>query len=166
MIIPAIGFGSSINSFYGITFEDVILLVFIINSIPFDFSLRLKLGGTTLNTWILYQQPIIPLHRVKESGFWERIKECVLRLSYYHELLRPFALDCGFDGPPFLFNEEERFELRCELDTICALLYGISYDECAYILDTFPLVKAKDEAQFGSFRTKERVLKWFGKLRK
>ena len=39
--------------------------------------------------------------------------------------------------------------LRAELDALYAHLYGLTREELAYILDTFPIVRRKDEAQVG-----------------
>jgi hypothetical protein len=37
-------------------------------------------------------------------------------------------------------------------------LYGLTREELAYILDTFPIVRCKDEAAHGEFRTKREIL--------
>ena len=53
----------------------------------------------------------------------------------------------GWPGPPFRWDEERRFLLRCELDAV------------ASIMDTFPSVRRKDEAQFdGDYRTRRVIL--------
>ena len=44
-------------------------------------------------------------------------------------------------------------ETRADLDGIYAHLYGLSRDDFAYILEQFPIVKRKDEAAFGEYRT-------------
>jgi transposase len=51
---------------------------------------------------------------------------------------------------------ENKFALR--LDALFMHLYGLSKDDAAYILDTFPIVREQDEREFGKFRTKELVL--------
>jgi len=63
--------------------------------------------------------------------------------------------------PPFIWNEERRAILRAELDG----LYAHTRDELAYILDTFPIVRRKDEGRWGEYRTKRMVLENFGALR-
>ena len=40
-------------------------------------------------------------------------------------------------------------------------LYGLTRDELSYILDTFPIVRRKDEARWGEYRTKRLVLSGF-----
>jgi hypothetical protein len=93
--------------------------------------------------------------------------------------LPPYSL------PPFRWDEERRFLLRCELDAAFFHLYlpteasgtwcpaegettadlgrlkasfSTPRDAVAYIVDTFPIVKRKDEAQFGEYRTKRVIL--------
>jgi hypothetical protein len=43
-------------------------------------------------------------------------------------------------------------------------LYGLTREELAYILDTFPIVRRKDEAQFGEYRTKRLILENYDAL--
>ncbi len=44
------------------------------------------------------------------------------------------------------------------MDAAFFMIYGISRIDVAYILDTFPIVRRKDEARFGEFRTKRLIL--------
>lgn len=82
----------------------------------------------------------------------------VLELTYTAWDLQPFAQDCGYDGPPFRWDEERRFLIRCELDAAYFHLYGIERDDVDYILETFPIVKRKDEQKCGEYRTKRVIL--------
>ena len=101
----------------------------------------------------------------------------VLELTYTAWDLEPFAEDCGWSGPPFGWDEERRFLLRCELDAAFFLLYlgpdsewreqpqaltkafPTSRDAVSYIMDTFPIVKRKDEEHFnGEYRTQRVIL--------
>jgi hypothetical protein len=88
----------------------------------------------------------------------------------YHSVA--FMQDCSWSDPPFRWDEERRFLLRCELDAAFFHLYLGPEDEwrrqpetptrafptprdaVAYIMDTFPIVKRKDEAAHGEYRTK------------
>lgn len=81
-----------------------------------------------------------------------------LELSYTAWDLRPFAADCGYEGAPFRWDEARRFWLRCELDAAFFHLYGIERDDVDYIMDTFPIVKRKDEKVHGEYRTKRVIL--------
>ena len=71
------------------------------------------------------------------------------------------ADEYGYSGSPFNWNEKERFQLQCELDAIYAHLYGLEKAEMDYILDTFPIVRRKDIDKYGTFRTKETILKLY-----
>jgi hypothetical protein len=66
--------------------------------------------------------------------------------------------------PPFEWDDKRRFQIRCELDALYGHLYGLTRDELDYILDTFPIVKRKDEAEYGEYRIKRVVLEEFEKL--
>ena len=56
--------------------------------------------------------------------------------------------------------------MRCELDAAYFHLYGIERDDVAYIMETFPIVKRKDEREFGEFRTKRVILEVFDEMRR
>lgn len=58
----------------------------------------------------------------------------------------------------FARDDEDRRHRVAWLDARFMHLYGLSRDDAAYILDTFPIMREKDEAAFGRYRTKERVL--------
>ena len=49
--------------------------------------------------------------------------------------------------------------MRCELDALYFHLYGISSaTDVEYIMETFPIVKRKDEAAHGEYRSKRVIL--------
>ena len=65
--------------------------------------------------------------------------------------MAPFARDLGYDGPPFIWDEEERRHLRARLDALYFHLYGLSREDAEYVLSTFPHSPQRaDEAAFGS----------------
>ncbi len=43
-------------------------------------------------------------------------------------------------------------------------LYGPNRDDAAYILDTFPIVRRKDEEKHGHYRTKDTILEIYAAL--
>ena len=45
-------------------------------------------------------------------------------------------------------------------------LYGIERDDVDYIMETFPIVKRKDEAAHGSYRTKEKILEIYDAMQR
>lgn len=75
-----------------------------------------------------------------------------------------FARDLGDDGPPFRSDEARRFQTRAELDAAFSHLYGIPRDDADYIMETFPIVKRKNEKDHGTYRTKEAILKIYDEM--
>jgi hypothetical protein len=133
-----------------------------LNSFVADYAARQKVGGQHLNFFIVEQLPILPpetyerkWHTVKVGDF---ISETVLELSYTAHDLKGLAADLGFEGPPFVWDEERRLHLKCRLDAMYFHLYGLTREEAGEILETFPIVKRQDEAKYGKFRTKELIL--------
>ena len=128
-----------------------------LNSFVTDFVSRQKVSSTHLTFFIIKQLPIIPPERYTPA-LLDQIVPRVLELTYTARDLEPFAKDCGYDGPPFGWDEGRRLRLRSELDGIYAHLYGLSRDDFAYILDTFPIVRRHDEVRHGEFLTKRLCL--------
>lgn len=56
-------------------------------------------------------------------------------LSYTASDLDPFAADCGWSGPPFRWDDDRRFLLRCELDAAFFHLYLPADDDGGWRLD-------------------------------
>ncbi|HOZ22790.1 MAG TPA: N-6 DNA methylase [bacterium] len=160
-----------------------------LTSFACDFAARFKVGGTHLNFFIAQQIPILPPNTYSLPCPWagagpagsatigDWLLPRVLELVYTAHDLAPFARDCGYDGPPFQWDEERRFQLRCELDAAFFHLYLgseqewreqatselLAYfptprDAVVYILDTFPIVKRKDEQNYGEFRTQRNIV--------
>jgi len=128
-----------------------------LNSFVLDYVARQKVGGTSLNYFILKQLPILPPTAFDRS-FRDLIVPRVLELTYTAWDLQPFARDLGYDGPPFRWDAERRFLLRCELDAAFFHLYGLERDDVAYVMDTFPIVRRRDEKACGDYRTKRVIL--------
>ena len=88
----------------------------------------------------------------------------VLALSYTAHDLAPFARDLGYVDaagevlPPITWDDEDRRARRAALDALFFHLYGLSEDDAAYVLGTFPIVRQQDIAAFGRFRTQDDVL--------
>ena len=68
------------------------------------------------------------------------------------------------DPAPFTWQEARRAHLRAELDAIYAHLYGLTAEELEYVLDTFPIVRRKDEAKWGEYKTKRLVMEAFAQF--
>jgi N-6 DNA Methylase len=65
---------------------------------------------------------------------------------------------------PFKWDEGRRFQLRCELDAAFFHLYGINREDVDYIMESFPIVKRKDEAHYGEYRTKKVILDLYDQM--
>jgi len=145
------------------------LLLASFNSIAFDFVLRQKIAGQTLNFFIVEQLPILPPETFdrKMGGhpLSEWISRQVLELTYASEDMRPFAEAMGYSGVPFGWNEERRRHLTARLDALFFHIYGIGREDAAYILNTFPIVRRHDEKQFGRYRTKDMVLAYMNAVK-
>jgi hypothetical protein len=57
-------------------------------------------------------------------------------------------------------------QLRAEIDAYVAHLYGLSRDDFAYILDTFPVLKKKEKKAFGEFMSKRKCLEEYDRIGK
>jgi hypothetical protein len=175
-----------------------------LSSLVFDFAVRTKMGGVSLNFFIVKQLPVAnpATYSQAHMGF---IVPRVLELTYTAWDIKAFADDLwreagpelagllaaqwqanaaetggghrdavapawvepatdGFPHPPFKWDEARRARLRAELDGLYAHLYGLSAAELATILDTFPIVRRKDEARYGEYRTKRMVLEAYENL--
>ena len=136
-----------------------------LSSIPFDYCARQKVGGVSLKYFTMRQLPALPPGAYATRAPWApsiRIRDWllprVLELTYTAWGLKAFAEDCGDDGPSFIWDPERRFQLRCEIDAAFFHMYGISRDDTAYILDTFPVLERSERREHGEYRTKRVVL--------
>lgn len=170
-IIPRSGVGNSAPLIVTKKSQLIPMLLSNLSSFCIDYTLRQKLGGANNTFSIFNQLPILPPDVFKDTCPWsdnktvgDWIKECVIELTYTSWDMKPFAEDCDFSGPPFTWDEERRFQLRCELDAAFFHLYGIQRDDVDYIMDTFPIVKKKDEKEFGEYRIKNLILEIYVKM--
>jgi hypothetical protein len=150
-----------------------------------DYVIRQKTSQPSLPIGVVEETAILPpstyTGEADELGAGgsgvSPITKRVLELSYTTWDLEPFARDCCYNGPPFIWDEERRFWIRAELDAAFFHLYLGTPEEWTrtgspellesfptprhavdYIMETFPIVKRKDEKAHGSYRTKEAIL--------
>ena len=139
-----------------------------LTSFCFDYVSRQKLQGASMSLTSLEQLPVIaPADYDRSFGATparDLIHDHVLRLTYTAHDMAPFARDLGYDGEPFLWDEEERRHLRARLDALYFHLYGLSRDDAEYVLDTFPIVRREDEAACGTYRTRDMTLAYMNAL--
>ncbi len=168
-VVPRVGVGDKFLLGLGsLDPAQAVCLVAMMQSLCFDFIARQKIGGTSLKYFTMRQIAALPPRAMQQLAAWmpgstvmQWICGRVVELAYNAVDLREFARDLGHDGPPFEWNEERRFQLRCELDAAFFHLYGIARDDVDYILETFPIVKRNDEKRWGEYRTKRVILELF-----
>ncbi|TIP26214.1 MAG: restriction endonuclease [Mesorhizobium sp.] len=153
----------------------VACLVGNLSSLVFDYVARQKIGGTNLGSYLAEQLPVLPPSFYSEADLDFAVPR-VLELTYTSHSMKPFAVDLGFDGPPFAWNEERRANLRAELDAFYARAYGLTRDELRYILDpaevkgpdypseTFRVLKNNEIKKYGDFRTRRLVLEAWDRM--
>ena len=171
----------------------------ILNCYAFDYLLRGALTQPSIPQGTVSQIPFLTPESLESTCPWDEtdgldkwINRRVMELVYTAYDLQPMAKDVGRSHPPFLWDEERRFLLRCELDGAFFHRYmpadqrghwqaprrfdGIHHVETAkqlaelsgdfptprdaveYIMDTFPIVRRKDEGRYGEYRTKRVIL--------
>lgn len=142
------------------------LLLANLGSFVFDYSLRQHVGNITLNWFILRQCPVLPSSAFERSYVGnerldEWIQSRILKLTYTSTDLGGWANELGHDGEPFIWDSVQRRQLRVELDAMFFALYGLEEEEVTHVMDTFPIIRKLDEAQYGSYRLKDEIVeKW------
>jgi hypothetical protein len=150
-------------------------LVALFDSLVFDYVVRQKMAGAAMSHFILRQLPTLPpsAFRIEDRLY---ITNRVLELVYTADDVAPFALDAGYEGPAFGWNDVRRGSLRADLDAYFAHLYGLTRDEIRYVLDpkdvfgedfpseTFRVLKEREEKEYGEYRTRKLVLETFDLL--
>jgi hypothetical protein len=146
-LVPRVGVGDSI--FLALPSGNALrrrsMLAASLSSLVLDYVARQKVGGTNLSFFIMDQLPVPrPDSELTGRVFLKPVASWVETAV---ERLNSQSLAPG-----------ERLGLRCELDALLLLVYGVQRDEADYILETFPIVKAKDIKEFGEYRTKRLIL--------
>ena len=171
-VVPWAGYGNTLPLLVcedsSLPADTEALLVGNLNSLCVDFITRQKVQGTHLNWYIIEQLPVIGPdgydRQFGDSTARDMVRDHVLRLTYTSHDLSPFARDLGYDGPPFIWKDEERRHLRARLDALYFHLYGMSRDDAEYILSTFPIVQKEDQEKFEKYRTRDLILAYMNAL--
>ncbi|MBF6445966.1 Eco57I restriction-modification methylase domain-containing protein [Nocardia farcinica] len=122
-------------------------LVACLSSFVYDFATRTKVGGTHLKFFTVYQTPVASPETFENQAKWARSEPLS---SWVTSRVKRLMYDWN--------TQERRANLRAELDAAFFHLYGIDRDDVDYIMETFPIVKRKDEAAYGEYRTKRLIL--------
>jgi hypothetical protein len=126
--------------------EEVAALQAMLSSFVFDFVARQKISSTSMNFYIFMQLAALPPNVFSNGVPWASredlstwISERVCRLESWH-------------------SADDRDIVRAELDALFFRLYRIDRGEVDYIMETFPIVKRKDIAKHGEYRTKRMIM--------
>ena len=112
-----------------------------INSFVFDYLLRFKCVGTNLNPFILKEMPVLNIKSIQFSV--ERILRMSASLQLGNQVFAKEWLEIVNEEEELMninwyslwaITEHERLRLRCILDAVIAELYGLDYDDLAWIL--------------------------------
>jgi len=175
-VFPVSGVGNNLPLmlFDGADVRRLSALLGNLDSIVMDFFARHKVGGTHLNFFIYKQLPVLAPWMYQSSDL-EFIVPRVSALTVVSEAMGAWAADIGYAGD-MTFDSARRATLRAELDAWYAHLYGLTRDELRYVLDpadvlgddypseTFRVLKKKELAECGEYRTAKLVLDAWDRL--
>jgi hypothetical protein len=165
-ILPKCGAGNSVICATTENIAQMPQLVANLSSFIFDYITRQKVGGLNLNLFVVKQLPVLS----PEAYLGDRAAFCgipsladfitahVLELTFTATDIAAFARSIGWQGAPFIWDDDRRFIMRCELEALYFRLYEISREDVAYVLDTFPIIKARETSEIGEYRTKRVIL--------
>jgi hypothetical protein len=132
---------------------------------------RQKLGGTNFTYNYFRQLAVLDDEALRIAADWdatvsrsEWMSSRVCELIYTSWDMEPLAFDLGFTTPPFRWEPARRAFLRAELDAAFFHAYGLAEEDVDYIMETFPIVKRRDEEQHGHYRTKALILDVYRKM--
>jgi hypothetical protein len=204
--IPRVAVGNNLPLAFasGINGALRLSLLALANSFVVDYVTRQKVGGTHINYFYLKQFPFLDPAALERSALGRGVStisfvaDRVARLLYTGADLSALAADFNVAQVPQVWDDEERWLARCELDAAFFHLYlpsdadgawlpasraqGHVMDETqaeldalrahlptprdavSHILDSFPIVRQKEEAAYGRYRTKERILQLYHEL--
>ena len=114
-----------------------------LSSMVVDYALRQKLGGTNLTYNYMQQLPVSADFATRSvvpgcGSAWVERKVDLLN--------------------SWIGDARTRTTYRAELDGYCFHAYGLDREQVEHVLDTFPVLRRKEESQFGEFRTKRLIL--------
>jgi len=169
-VLPRTACGHTIPLAFPRARERVVLAA-CLSSFVVDYAARQKVRGAHLSYHVLKQLPILPPQAFRAPAPWAPeqllcrwLSRRIVELVYTTWDLRPFARDCGWHGPPFGWDGERRLHLRCELDAAFFHLYGIRRAEVDHIMESFPIVKRRDRALHGEYRTKLLIVELYDRM--
>jgi hypothetical protein len=123
-------------------------------SLPLDFAARQKIGGTNASFFLMEQIPVPSPDTYADRRSWtpSTLAEWVTARVAWREASSRDE------------SSVDALSVRTELDAAMFHLYGIDRDDVDYIMETFPIVKRKDIAAHGEYRTKRLILNFYDQM--
>ncbi|MYD09856.1 MAG: ATP-binding protein [Chloroflexi bacterium] len=137
-VVPRTFAGHSLNVWDGIEPSVIVTCVAVMNSFVVDWLLRQSVSAN-ITMFFVYQLPVprlMPGDRFFDA-IVRRAAQLICTAPEYDDLAAEVGLGNHHKG---VTNPAGRARLRAELDGIIAHIYGLTEDEFAYVLSTFPLV--------------------------
>ena len=143
-----------------------------LNSIVYDYITRQKIGGVTLNYFIVRQIPALAPDAYEGRCPWDEdqtlekwISDRVLKLTCTAIDMLPLAQAADFAERVHKWKDHDRRELRAELDAAYFILHGVSRDDASYILSTFSsMAKGDSESTFTPISMMSEILASYDEL--
>lgn len=120
----------------------------VLASLALDFAARQKIGGTNASFFLIEQLPLPSPEMLCDHA---PFTVDTTWADWISPRARVLTRDFGSD----------RAKIRSELDAAVFHLYGFGRDDAAYVMETFPILKRKDEAAHGEYRTKRLILETY-----
>jgi Alw26I/Eco31I/Esp3I family type II restriction m6 adenine DNA methyltransferase len=126
-----------------LTNKNKLLVVGILNSFVFDYQIRMRMS-TSISMHVFYQSYAPRINSTSEVGaqICKRALELVCVSNEFSELWSE-VMNTKWSKDKVAIKEDERAQLRAELDGYVAHIYGLNEDEFQYVLSTFPIVDEK-----------------------
>jgi hypothetical protein len=124
-----------------------------LTSFVLDFVGRQKGGGMQLDMFLVKQLPVPSPPAFDQPPQWNAVSSLAEWTGKREAMLNSGTWNVG-----------ERALVRAELDAAFFHLYGIERDDVDYIMETFPIVKRKDIAAHGEYRTKRLIVEIYDQM--
>lgn len=142
--------------------SSILLLAAALSSLVVDYCARQKVGGTHLKYHVFKQLAVCSPAHLRD--YEDEVLSRYLELVYTTADLAPLAHSVGYQGAPFRWDPERRILLKAELDARFFTIFGLDRDGVAHVLESFPIMRRREEALFGEYRTSLLVLELYDRM--
>ena len=120
-----------------LTAAEMLFVVAVLNSFVVDWFLRLRVSST-INMFYVYQLPVprLTAGHATFNALVARAAQLTCTTPEFDDLAKSLKLKAPYGAT----HPEDRDRLRAEIDGLVAHLYGLTAEEFAHVLKTFPVV--------------------------